>query len=205
MTTKEIAEAVGKKERTIHYWLESLSAINADISAKIAEARATSKPADYTLDETVLIIEVGMGRNAADLFRMSAMQKEVSWPKPAEDFATTLQILARTLERLACISESQENRLQKIEGKIEQRQALLPAPQVKSRDNVSRIVRKYAHDRGIEYALAWNMLYNEYSYRTNTNPRLSAKNRYIATIDYIESEGMMGTLEAVAIDWGNNE
>ena len=48
MPVNEIAEVVGKKERTVHGWIKTISAKNAQISAKIAEARATSKPADYT-------------------------------------------------------------------------------------------------------------------------------------------------------------
>jgi hypothetical protein len=69
MTTKQIAQAVGKAERTVHGWVAKASARFAQISVKVAEAKATSKPADYTLDESVQIIEIGMGKNAASLFR----------------------------------------------------------------------------------------------------------------------------------------
>jgi hypothetical protein len=73
---------------------------------------------------------------------------------------------------------------------------------VKPRDNVSRIVRKYAHDNGLEHGTAWGELYREFGYRTNSNPRTAASNRKMAVIDYIETEGMMGLLESIAIDWG---
>ena len=38
MTVKEIAEAVGKKERVVHDWILKTSAKNAQVRAKIAEA-----------------------------------------------------------------------------------------------------------------------------------------------------------------------
>ena len=38
MTVNEIAEVVGKKERTVHGWIKTISAKNAQISAKIASS-----------------------------------------------------------------------------------------------------------------------------------------------------------------------
>ena len=77
MTAREIAEATGAAERTVHDWIKATSAKSAEISAKIAKARATSKPADYTLDEACQIIETGMGPAAAGVYRANAQ------PKPA--------------------------------------------------------------------------------------------------------------------------
>lgn len=69
MTVKEIAEAVGKEERTIQRWVKKSAEIFTDnmaaISAKMS-ASSPSKPADYTLEETCTIIETGMGKNAAE-------------------------------------------------------------------------------------------------------------------------------------------
>jgi len=69
VTVNEIAEVVGKKERTVHGWIKTISAKNAQISAKIAEARATSKPADYTQEETLAIIKEGMGEVPAEVYK----------------------------------------------------------------------------------------------------------------------------------------
>lgn len=76
MTVKQIAEAIGKKERNIHNWLTKLSVKNAEIYAKIAEAKKTSKPAEYNFEETISIIEIGLGKNAATLYRQNAEQIE---------------------------------------------------------------------------------------------------------------------------------
>lgn len=48
MTAREIAEAVGKPERTVRDWVKAASAKSAEILAKIAKARATSVAARYT-------------------------------------------------------------------------------------------------------------------------------------------------------------
>jgi hypothetical protein len=72
MTVKEIAMAVNKDPSTVARWVEKTSCKMQDISCKVQEAKATSRPADYTLDETCQIIETGLGKNASDLFRMSA-------------------------------------------------------------------------------------------------------------------------------------
>lgn len=57
MTVKEIAIAVGKDERTVARWVSALSDKMPEVSDKVSKARATSKPADYSLDEVCLIIE----------------------------------------------------------------------------------------------------------------------------------------------------
>ena len=197
MTTKEIAEAIGKNEGTVRGWVRRLASKNDAVASK-NNASSSMKPADYDLDETCAIIEQGMGRNAASLFRENA-KRSTNIPAVVEydiDAAFKLAIIS-----LTSMTQRLDERVAKIESRVEQRQALLPAPEVKPRDNVSRIVRKYAHDNGIEYGPAWGELYREYGYRTNSNPSIAARNRGMAIIDYIEAEGMIGTLEAIAIDW----
>jgi len=72
MTVKEIALAVNKKERAVHNWVKKTSEKNAQVGEKSAEAKETKKAASYNLDETCKIIEIGLGKNTADLFRMSS-------------------------------------------------------------------------------------------------------------------------------------
>ena len=197
MTTKEIAESVGKNEGTVRGWVRRLASKNDAVASK-NDASSSMKPADYALGETCAIIEQGMGKNAASLFRENA-KRTTNIPAIVGydiDAAFKLAIIS-----LTSITQRLDDRVSKIEARVEQRQALLPAPEVKPRDNVSRIVRKYAHDNGIEYGPAWGELYREYGYRTNSNPSIAARNRGMAIIDYIEAEGMIGTLEAIAIDW----
>jgi len=76
MTTKQISEAVGKDERTVQRWAKKTGDKLSSIGDKITSVGKSGIPADYDLEETVAIIETGMGKNAADLFRMAARESQ---------------------------------------------------------------------------------------------------------------------------------
>ena len=71
MTVKEIAQAVGKPQRTVQDWVKRLSAKSAPISAKLASS-SPMKPASYTLPEVIEIIRAGAGDQVADTFATNA-------------------------------------------------------------------------------------------------------------------------------------
>jgi len=75
MTTKEIAKATGKDITTVQRWVKKMDSKMQSVDGKMQSSTSTN-PADFDLTETIAIIETGMGKNAADLYRMSA--KEVS-------------------------------------------------------------------------------------------------------------------------------
>ena len=93
-----------------------------------------------------------------------------------------------------------DDRVTRIEDRVEKRQALLPAPQISRRDHINKLAREYATRHSIGFSEAYTTLYREFSYRTHSNPSISAKNRGMAIIDYIEAEGQIDTLEAVAME-----
>ena len=204
MTTKEIAEAVGKDERTIQRWAKSTGDKMASIGDKVSAIQNKGIAADYDFDETVAIIEHGLGKNAADLYRMSAKQDTQTFPREVENssiaLASAFNMMASAFDRMTLIVQNQGQRLQSIEKKLEERKALLPAPQIEPREHINMIVRDYSSKTGIEFREVWKELYKQFSYRTNSNPSISAKNRGMTIIDYIESEGMIETLESIAID-----
>ena len=76
MTTKEIAEAVSKPEQTVKNWVKKTSSKMDQVRAKMDQASHDKKPADYDLEETVAIIEIGLGKNAAALFRENAKNRK---------------------------------------------------------------------------------------------------------------------------------
>lgn len=196
MTTKQIAEAVGKEERTIRRWVNCVADKMAAVADKMA-ASAPNAPADYTLDETLAIIQHGMGKNAADLYRMNARQDSAPASTGGVLTARDLEFIAALVARVVA---PLTDRMDKIEARIDAKQALLPAPTMDEKSQVNKIVREYAVSVGEPFGKAWADLYRDFGYRTHTNPTASAKNRGMAIIDYIEAEGQLGTLLAIAVD-----
>lgn len=86
MTTREIAQAVGKDERSVRRWVNKSSDKMTAIADKMT-ASSSTHPADFDLEETIYIIETGMGKNAADVYRNNA---EV---KPSCDYVTKMDIV----------------------------------------------------------------------------------------------------------------
>lgn len=72
MTIKEIAAATARPEKTARKWISKASLKKTSIILKTEEAFLGKKPADYDLEETLAIIEIGLGKNAAALFRQNA-------------------------------------------------------------------------------------------------------------------------------------
>lgn len=80
MTTKQIAEAVGKTEGAVRTWIRSMASKYDAIALK-NDASTSTHPADYTLAETCQIIEEGMGAAAADVYRTNAVHAEMDKPQ----------------------------------------------------------------------------------------------------------------------------
>jgi predicted regulator of amino acid metabolism with ACT domain len=187
MTTKQIAEAVGKDERTVRRWANRTSDRMSSLSDKMSEAERSKKPADYTLEETCAIIEAGLGKNAAGIFRANA-------EKSAPDTTSITAIIRETITAMVPML------VEVVRGAIPQQQiAALPAPtELSQRDQLRRVVNGYAHRSG-DHAGAWGELYRQFYYRYHRNIRECAKNRGMDTLDYVENEGIMSELLSLAI------
>lgn len=197
MTTKEIAQAVGKDERSVRRWIKKVADKMSVVADKMSASTSTY-PADYTQDETLAIIETGMGKNAAAVYRMNA-EKTIRNIDVLSD--KDISIISKIVSATVAETIKQlDGRISIIENRVEQRAALLPAPQIAPRDRINMIIRNYASKKGVEYSAAWSELYKQFSYRTNSNPSLCAKNRGMKIIDYIETEGQIDILESVAQD-----
>jgi hypothetical protein len=194
MNVKEIASAVNKDERTVARWITKASVNMSEVGVKVSEAKRTQNPADYTLDETCAIIEQGLGKNASALFRANANFNNTPLPESTLTQRDLDLISALTISIMSGLNQ----RISNIESKIEERQALLPAPEIKIRDSINKIVREYAHETGTPYDMVWRQLYTEYNYRFNSNVSLLAKNRDMKTIDYMDKEGLLNNLYTVA-------
>ena len=190
MTTKEIAEISGVSVDTVTRKIKEL------YPDEIRPKRATNLVKEKAIRVMSELRKMG--------FINPLPQNAEALPQNAEDSISTLEsafkMMATAFDKLVSISQSQETRLQKIETRIDERQALLPAPQIEPREHINMIVRDYSTRAGIEFREVWRELYKQFSYRTNSNPSISAKNRGMTIIDYIESEGMIETLESIAMD-----
>lgn len=80
MTTKEIAEAVGKDERSVQRWVKSLADKMSSVSDKLSVS-SPNNPARWSLDEVCSIIQIGLGDSAASLFRENAL-RDIPAPSP---------------------------------------------------------------------------------------------------------------------------
>ena len=117
MTVREIAKAVEKTERSIRNWITKL----AEKSSVVAEKSSLSSPmnpADYNLDETIQIIETGMGKNAAMIFKQNAINKNVITTeiKPMDIMIRMMesqqQFMTAVLDKLENINKSSNQQLQ---------------------------------------------------------------------------------------------
>lgn len=207
MTLNQIAGLTGKAESTIRSWITSAKTAGSSaktagssekmsgLSAKIAEAKRTKKPAQFTLEETIEIIKAGGNETLANLLLENAHRQQAI---EAESTLTPRDLnLISTL--IKGIFGELDSRVNKIENRIEERQALLPPPDIKPRDAINKLVRDYATRFDYQYNTVWNKLYTEFNYHYNVNVKTCASNRSMTIIDYIETEGMIDQLHAVAI------
>jgi hypothetical protein len=201
MNTKEIALAVNKTERSVRNWAKKVAEKNSVVAEKISVS-SPMKPADFTLEETISIIEQGLGKNAAEMYASNARKttgKLISLPesslsqKDIEVISTIVSVtVAETIKQL-------DGRMTNIEQKIEERKALLPAPEIAPRDRINMIIRDYAERNRMPFAAAYSELYKIFNYTYGCNVNASAKHRGVAIIEYIESEGLIENLESVAV------
>lgn len=188
MTIRELAETAGCSEKTV----------KRIVAEKMPGKMQHGKVTRFTWDEAHKIMELLPKRNVVDSGQMSSVQVT---NVPSGDTAVMLAKIAEAMGAIALAVENISGRVSKVESRIEQRQALLPAPQISPRQNISKLVRKYAEKNDFEYNEVWRELYREYGYRTHSNPSIAAKNRGMSVIDYLDSEGQIETLEAVALDF----
>ena len=116
MTTREIAQATGKGERTVQRWIQNMTAKMASISDKMA-ASSSTHPADFDLEETIAIIEEGMGKNAAAIYRSNASRKQMSSSVLTDrDFQMIAQIVSVAVSETM---KAYDSRMRAVEEKVD--------------------------------------------------------------------------------------
>jgi hypothetical protein len=197
MNIKEISASVNKDESSVRRWVKKLSGKMPVIAGKM-RASSPMNPADFDLEETLLIIKTGLGESAAYLYEQNAKNIQ----KPSDSLLSQKEIEMITKIVAVTVAETMkqlDGRVNVIEKRIEERQALLPAPDIAPRDRINMIMRQYASTNGKSFQEVYNDLYRRFNYTHKCNVNLSAKNRGMPIIEYIEVEGMIDDLEAVAV------
>jgi hypothetical protein len=197
MNTREIASAVNKDDRTVARWIMKASDKMSQVKDKVSEAKRTQKPADYNLEETCFIIEQGLGKNASNLFRSSAIKesKVLQINKRIE----SVESMFDTNSRLDRIEAMLELIIKKSELKEPEKQLTFnEIPEKTKRAELREIINKYTAYRGCNHIEVWSQLYQQIYYRMNINVKLCADNRGMDKLDYIEKEGLMDEVVLLA-------
>lgn len=199
MTTKQIAAYIGKPDQTVKNWVKRASSKMDQLRSKMDQATNEKKPANYDLEETIAIIEVGMGANAAAMYRANAGNAP-----PAGFFESGSTPQSDRLDRLESIVEKLVTAFVAIAapGKdvVTQKAITSTVPEIPTRVLIKNLVDKYAVEFGDrDFNGCWWRLYKEFGDRYQMNVRARADNRNIRPIDYLESEGLLSELYAVAI------
>ena len=198
MTIKELAKFTGKTERTVQMWVKKTGEKISSVGEKISSA-GHGKVVDYSVDEVEqILLNSSMSKDAVSILMQNARQnkKQTSTltDRDVELISSIVSLtVAKTIEQL-------DNRMKNIENRIEERQALLPARKKDSRAHITELVRNYAFNHNMNYNNVYSLLYREYGYRTHSNPTVSAYNRHVTTIEYIEQSGNIEILESIAIE-----
>ncbi len=181
MTTKEIAEVAG---------------VSVDTVQKVArevypEKFGQGKRVTYLKAEAISVMRLIRKRNFVELPKDAEVL-----PQTSED--SRIDRLEMLMEKLLLVTG---NLLQvQQSNQTQEKRVMLPAPQLDARSHIKKLIDEYVSRNNIEHGDAYRYLYREFFYRTKCNATLCAKNRGMKTIDYIDDEGMIETLEAIAME-----
>ena len=187
MTVREIAEIAGVSTETVRAKTREL------FPDKIKNGKRTV----FLQKEAVTIM--------ADLRKRGFIQATENLEVPTENLEVKPAEVNSRLDRLESLMEKlllvTGNLLQvQQNNQTQEKRVLLPAPQLDSRSHIKKLIDEYVSRNKIEHGDAYRYLYREFFYRTKCNATLCAKNRGMKTIDYIDDEGMIETLEAIAME-----
>lgn len=189
MTVKQMAEVAGVSKDTVLRKVKEL------YPERVKNGKATR----LTQTEAVCVMKELRKKNFVEPLQnaeVATQNAKVSFLSE-KDIAIISQIVSVTVSETI---KALDGRMTNIEQKIEQRKILLPAPQLDARAHIKKMIDEYVSRNKIEHGDAYRYLYREFFYRTKCNASLCAKNRGMKTIDYIDNEGMIETLEAIAME-----
>lgn len=180
MTVKEIADTIGVTTQTVRRCIKELD------PARLKKGKTTH----LTKTEALIIIKNIKTKNDIQLKQNVA--------KPQQNVAVDYEVIGKMIGM--AISSALAPIVEKLDKVTEQKkeQLKLEAPKMDSRAVITKSINEYVSKTGTSYRDAYINLYKEFGYRTHCNPSLSARNRNMKIIDYIDSEGQIDILALVA-------
>lgn len=200
MTVKEIATFTGKTERAIRNWVNKATEKSSMIKEKVSmKKKGDNREIDYSISEIECILNSGtLGKNAVSIVMENArrgnlpaqiMQESILTPKDMQMIGVIVGQIMKTME----------SRVSNIEQRFKERKALLPPPEMEPKQQLKKIVNAYCGRTGCGFQEAYSDLYREFNYIYHVNVQLSAKNRNIRSIDYINNDlNMINELISIA-------
>lgn len=183
MTVQEIAGAVGKDERSIRRWVHRAADKMSAIADKMS-ASSPMRPAQYTLEETLLIIETGMGKNAAAVWAQAATQTTRPAITPELVQEVTLLVAPMVLE----IIRKQPLRIP-IQQPIQQQLAAPPQiPPQSKRRWIRDVIVRWSNKHMVPVEDTWRNFYHQYYLRFGVNLHIRAKHEGIKPMDVLDND-----------------
>jgi hypothetical protein len=157
MTVREIAQVTGKTEYTICRWIRKVVLMqNVGVDPQNASVKSIAlkagshdghHPADYTKAETLYIIEVGLGSDAAKIYASAAKETEIAY-QASKYHLTGMDIDVISLfvaEIVSKIIDSLNERLVRVENSLG---AALAPVSMGSKEQIRGLIAEYADKHG---------------------------------------------------------
>ena len=190
MTIKEIAELTGKNRTTVLRWAAKTPVQNAQ--GRLANAETCGIPANFSLEETLEILRAGgVSEGIMSLLRENAARR----PAPGGE-STIFDVLRMVVNTL----ESHEESIVALTGKAPRTAITTTLAKNNGENTLMTAIGKYVESSGQSYQEAWQMIFDECYERLRINFPRRAQNDGVTPSDYIEREGFMAAVLAIAQD-----
>lgn len=197
-SVSQIAGEAKVSEKTVR---RVIKVLDIDVQLKQGNMNLYSEEAVKKIKQQIAINHMNQGNNSyAGKSAVKEVISENIQTSPSlsvNDFSLISTIVAATVK--ATIAELQP--MFSGLSAVQSTKMSLEAPKLDSRAHITQLVRNFAQASKQPYQDVYSMLYTEFGYRTHSNPSKCAMNRDMKVIDYIESTGQIGQLEALAVEF----
>lgn len=197
MTVKKIAEFLGKGDTTIRKWIEVASAKMAGLSTKMAQAKEQKKPAEFSFEETIFIMETGgVSKDLIDMMKSNLIPNESEFVTKEDLKGFTSSIVNDIVKPIIEQNNNfMKGFMQEVRGMllgVGSSKEMIALPEIKKEplSEVNQIIRAYAVKNDRAFQAVWTQFYIEFKYHTGKDVMTIAKHRGIKAIDIIREMAM---------------